>query len=386
MENRLLIAAAVGLFGGFGLSHLHALESRLSELEGGGSPADELDRVRTLLARLELRFGALQEELELRAAEFEDRELELGRWRERYAENLSQRVETRLSEVDRGARERWSSLEAELSAAALLARETEARLSELSPCAPDGATLWKDLMAPTVQLAGEGTVGTGVLLPSEPGEDGAWSTPLLTAWHVVRDILAEDPGGPQVVPVRMYESDGSASDQRARLLRYDPTLDVALLELETTERIDRGARLASRARLASLQTFDPVYAVGCPLGNDPIPTWGSIADAHHEVEGSRYWMVSSPTYIGNSGGGIFDARSHELVGIFSKIYTHGSLRPTVVPHMGLATPLDDVYDWLEAEGIVGLAPSETEGLRAGEAPTVPAASPLGATDAAVGEY
>ena len=36
-----------------------------------------------------------------------------------------------------------------------------------------------------------------------------------------------------------------------------------------------------------------------------------------------------------------------MVGIFSKIYTHGGLRPMVVPHMGLVTPLDGVYDWLD---------------------------------------
>jgi hypothetical protein len=67
-------------------------------------------------------------------------------------------------------------------------------------------------------------------------------------------------------------------------------------------------------------------------------------------------MISAPTYIGNSGGGIFDAQTHELLGIFSKIYTHGNLRPTVVPHMGLVTPLITVYDWLERTGHGDLVP------------------------------
>jgi hypothetical protein len=90
--------------------------------------------------------------------------------------------------------------------------------------------------------------------------------------------------------------------------------------------------------------------VGCPLGNDPIPTFGEIADTHHEVDGNHYWMINAPTYIGNSGGGIFSSSDHELLGIFSKIYTHGNLRPTVIPHMGLVTPLTAVYDWLEEVG------------------------------------
>ena len=65
---------------------------------------------------------------------------------------------------------------------------------------------------------------------------------------------------------------------------------------------------------------------------------------------SAGWMISAPTYIGNSGGGIFRVADHRLVGIFSKIYTHGSARTTIVPHMGLATPLPVIYEWLDRSG------------------------------------
>ena len=69
-------------------------------------------------------------------------------------------------------------------------------------------------------------------------------------------------------------------------------------------------------------------------------------------------MINAPTYIGNSGGGIFDSQTHEMMGIFSKIYTHGSLRPTIVPHMGLVTPMARVYDWLVAIGRGEIVPAE----------------------------
>ena len=69
-------------------------------------------------------------------------------------------------------------------------------------------------------------------------------------------------------------------------------------------------------------------------------------------------MISAPTYIGNSGGGIYDAETHELLGIFSKIYTHGSLRPTVVPHMGLVTSLKTIYDWLDSVGLASMEAKE----------------------------
>jgi len=134
------------------------------------------------------------------------------------------------------------------------------------------------------------------------------------------------------------------------MVAYDVPLDIALLELDTHEPVPCGARLASRERVAAVRIFDAVYAVGCPLGNDPIPTAGEVAATRHEVDGALYWMISAPTYIGNSGGGIFDADSHELVGIFSKIYTHGAMRSTIVPHMGLVTPLSIVYEWLDEVG------------------------------------
>jgi hypothetical protein len=135
---------------------------------------------------------------------------------------------------------------------------------------------------------------------------------------------------------------------------------LALLELDTKEHMPFGAQLATRAQLSAMHTFDGVYAVGCPLGNDPIPTTGELASTHHEVDGSKYWMISAPTYIGNSGGGIYCAKSHALFGIFSKIYTHGSTRSTIVPHMGLATPLATVYDWLESSEYAYLEPQAVQ--------------------------
>ena len=147
----------------------------------------------------------------------------------------------------------------------------------------------------------------------------------------------------------------------AQLMYFDPELDTALLEIRSAEPLENGATLAPRRRLDQVRIFDSVYAVGCPLGNDPIPTHGEIATVDHEVDGEHYWMINAPTYIGNSGGGIFDSDTHELLGIFSKIYTHGTLRPTIVPHMGLVTPMSAIYDWLEQdEGYVLSASREDE--------------------------
>jgi hypothetical protein len=228
--------------------------------------------------------------------------------------------------------------------------------------------MWRELVGPVVQLAGESSVGSGVLLRSEARPEGGYRTPILTAWHVVRDIQGDPPELALPVPVQIYREDGTTRREQAKLLAHDPKLDAALLELVTSDELEFGAQLAPRSRLTQARIFDTVVAVGCPLGNDPIPTRGEIATCNHEVDGEHYWMINAPTYIGNSGGGIFDAESHELLGLFSKIYTHGSLRPTIVPHMGLVTPLDRVYDWLARVGHGDVVPDETraEEARAGK--------------------
>ena len=74
-------------------------------------------------------------------------------------------------------------------------------------------------------------------------------------------------------------------------------------------------------------------------------------------------MISAPTYIGNSGGGIFGADDRCLLGLFSKIYTHGALRPVIVPHMGLVTPLVEVYDWLEERDLATIEELPTGGVQ-----------------------
>jgi S1-C subfamily serine protease len=239
------------------------------------------------------------------------------------------------------------------------ARATQAQLARLEQAIPRETgtdELWNDLLGPTVQVSGEESVGSGVLLRSRANADGSWTTHVLTAWHVIRDLSADPDTGETIVPVTLYARDGSIQPHTARLVKKEADLDVALLALETTTALPHGARLASRETLRHAQVFEPVWAVGCPLGNDPIPTAGTLSDTHHHVDGLRYWMISAPTYIGNSGGGVYNGRTRELVGIFTKIYTHGSVRPTVVPHMGLATPLETVYDWLEHEGIADIEP------------------------------
>ncbi|MFT7677557.1 MAG: hypothetical protein ACI8QC_001535 [Planctomycetota bacterium] len=267
-------------------------------------------------------------------------------------EQSPQTVQQRLSTFEEDLQMRAQATEARLAATQdQFERLTNLVGDEASSADVDVAERWQDIVAPTVQLSGETTVGSGVLLSSRYlGKGAGYETLLVTSWHVVRDILADAGSDEAPVPVAIFDVAGNVRSLTASLLCREVAMDAALLRLNTRKQLDHGATLATRENLDSRRVFHNLYAVGCPLGNDPIPTRGEIADLTHVVDGTSYWMISAPTYIGNSGGGIYDAENGRLMGLFSKIYTHGSVRPTVVPHMGLVTPLGPFYDWLEETG------------------------------------
>jgi S1-C subfamily serine protease len=387
-------AIAVGLFAGVGLvarwntlerrlvdgevarREVSALNASLADLRGeldglqvelaeASSKAETATALRDRLQSAEARMGDIGQTVEAQSQSLTALEKE----RSSFGPEV---LDRQLAAHDQAVQSRVDSFSKLLSEVRSAADQSLQRVDELDRALSsprDLAGMWHSLVGPVVQLSGDTSVGSGVLLraPAAAADDGLYHMPLLTAWHVVRDIQGDLSKTDMPVPTTIYLADGSVRHESAQLLRFDATLDAALLELRTPDRIADGARLASKERLANVRIFDAVYAVGCPLGNDPIPTFGEVATVNHLIDGQPYWMINAPTYIGNSGGGIFDSRSHELLGIFSKIYTHGAVRPTIVPHMGLVTPLGRIYDWLEREGFAALLPDGSKLASKGEA-------------------
>lgn len=388
MSKWLLSISVLTIAGSAGVTFVDRVESRLGRLETTETvPPDSVARLSRQLASLREELSASEAQLagfereraerEALSARIESLQGQLDEARralELQAEEISgvgemQDVLVRetlgesLENMNQDLEQRWQDVSRTLEATVQIAERNRSTfdgllrdLQEKRSGDRDVESLWGDLMGPTVQIADESTVGSGVLLGSEELGNGRYRTHILTAWHVVRDILDDPLDLAQPIPIHVYGTGGKTDQHDATLIGHDARLDIALLELSSATPFEFGASLPSRAHLEECRVFDAIYAVGCPLGNDPIPTRGEIADTRHSVDGESYWMISAPTYIGNSGGGIFDAESHELLGIFSKIYTHGNLRPTVVPHMGLVTPLDTIYDWLEQAGHGELVP------------------------------
>ena len=212
------------------------------------------------------------------------------------------------------------------------------------------------LIHPVIQMRGNGTVGSGVLVYSEPfageGPEAGNCKLALTAFHVVSEILG-DRLDRKIEKVKLFspgfgQSSGALS---ARLVAFDKSKDIALLRLGSARKTRDLARFKTGGSFHRLDIFSPACAVGCSLGNSPIATMGQITAVDKEVEGESFWMINAPTYFGNSGGGVYSVPDCNLIGIFSMIYTYGKAKPIVVPHMGLFLPLDSIADWLGSESL-----------------------------------
>lgn len=215
------------------------------------------------------------------------------------------------------------------------------------PAPLDPAPLQRDILGPSVQVNVKGSVGGGTLLFSR--ETHSY---VITACHVVQKIIpGRDEETREPVEVTMYDERGAAADTvDADLVAWDDRKDLALLRLRAVHEFPNAARLASRETMRGVRVFTPIVAVGCPLGHDPLPTFGEIATLNKEVNGERFWMMNAPTIFGNSGGGVFHRETRELVGVSVMVCTYDGAVSTPVPHLGILVSLEAVYDWLDELG------------------------------------
>ena len=243
--------------------------------------------------------------------------------------------------------------EKENQAQAIYSKTQEDLANLAEQITPDTVEMTRSMLAPTVQLNGVDTMGSGTLVFSGTNpKNGKIESYVLTSYHVVRNILSDLPRSQKKkgIDVTIYLGDKKV-DVKGKMEIYNATIDAALVKLQTDQVFPNVARTLPKPLESEVNLWDPVIAVGCPLGNDPVPTNGSISSLANELSGSNYWMINAPTYFGNSGGGVYLADSHQLIGVFSKIYTHGKGNPVVIPHMGLCTPIGLVHDWLADKGL-----------------------------------
>lgn len=318
-----------------------------------GSKQDLDDLRRTMLGQLEQRLQDLDARLQQAAAgtntanalegELRRARAEVNTLRDQVQSDVRQTkalVDAYIDEVRAKEKNADLKLHATQNAISALAGQMVRRPAELT----------RTMLLPTVQLNGDDTVGSGTLVFSGTNsKTGATESYVLTSHHVVRNILADKPSASQGgFDVTIYLPEGKVQ-VKGSMVASQPRIDAALVKLHTDRRFPHVANVLPRNPLRQIRVWDPVCAVGCPLGNDPVPSHGEVSSLSNDLNGANYWMINAPTYFGNSGGGVYLAGSSQLIGVFSKIYTHGRGNPVVVPHMGLCTPIEAIYEWLAQE-------------------------------------
>jgi S1-C subfamily serine protease len=332
-------------------------------VEAAGDAREVRQMREQFLEHTEARMAALEQQLQTaaagsnRAKVLED---ELARAKQEvqtFRAQMSTDFERTKALVDAYIRE----VRAKEQDAASRLSETRGAIATLaSQIYRDPGELTRTMLSPTVQLNGDDTVGSGTVVFSGLNpKSKAKETYVLTSHHVVRNILADTPrAAHEGFDVTVYLP-GERLTLKGRMVASEPQIDAALVRLMTDRELPFVANVLPRSECEQVKVWDPVCAVGCPLGNDPVPSHGEVSSLHNELNGANYWMINAPTYFGNSGGGIYRADTRQLIGVFSKIYTHGKGTPVVVPHMGLCTPIELIYQWLEKEKLTHLLQSNT---------------------------
>lgn len=329
LSAALLLLGMLGSLGGVVAVVLRELQATRSEMV----------RLRDLAHRQEVELGALEQRLgEVGRAVVDVRSLE-AEARKRLLGEIEARTGSQAEEV----RAQLEDLEGRLSKLREAADE-HARLLAAAHADEDVEVRYRELMSPTVRVNARHEVGSGTILWSRAVGERA-RTFVLTAWHIVSDNAA----GAQETPLEIdfYEAGELLRTELGRIVARDERLDLALVEVKGYHVYERQARILSVEQLAQLPMFSKVYAIGCPLGYSPLPTSGELTSKEKELDGNTYWMINAPTIFGNSGGGIYHADSRAMIGVLSRISAYKNMIDVAVPHMGLVTPMEQVYAWLD---------------------------------------
>ncbi|PYN81143.1 MAG: hypothetical protein DMD96_10950 [Candidatus Rokuibacteriota bacterium] len=223
-----------------------------------------------------------------------------------------------------------------------------------APRVPDRAELIRGVLASTVQLRSERDGGfrraaSGVVVATDPGARRSW---IVTARHFV------EPSHPQRIYVRLP---GSTSVVPASVAFVSPDLDLAIIETEHLNVVP--VRLKTVASLG-----DEILLVAFPWGERFTVVRGvvsQIASSPGElvVTGPARMVDASVSY-GSSGGGVFDTRTGELVGIVESYRTVKVAIPEMkerileMPVAGETTliPALSIFRFLADSGLSGFLP------------------------------
>lgn len=226
------------------------------------------------------------------------------------------------------------------------------------------------LLYPVVRVKTEKVGGSGTVIYSEPdpNNEKVHLTFILTCAHVIEDAITtvkewdsmlkrdiKKEHRKQVgVEIFDYVDDSyvvSSNSHRADIIAYDKLHDIAILKLESPKKVDYVATLIPRDECRKLiKVFQPIYACGCSLLHDPIPSTGEISYVKEMIENRKYVMGTADTIFGNSGGAIYLAENGYQIGITARITgIQIGFGVDIMTFMGFSVSPDRMYEFFDEQ-------------------------------------
>lgn len=219
----------------------------------------------------------------------------------------------------------------------------------------------EELMLPVTRIRTKKALGSGTVIYSKPGKDNDYTTLILTNWHVVENLIEVKEVWSSLLQRNIKKDVRSIADVdffeyrwvsraigqtaiQADIAAYDRDEDLALLKLRSGKPVPAVAKLYPKDKENKLRVTMPVFTVGAGLGESPIITQGMLSQFGIDIDNREFILNSAASIFGNSGGAMFLADTHELLGVPARIaVTWGS----AVTHMSYAIPITRIYAFLE---------------------------------------
>ncbi|MCK5578580.1 MAG: trypsin-like peptidase domain-containing protein [Planctomycetes bacterium] len=258
-----------------------------------------------------------------------------------------------ISETDQDFKEQANKIFNQLNRNYFSALDNRQKLSRLKQkVVPDKDEMLRQIILPSVRIKTPDGVGGGTIIYSQPDKDKQYHTYVMTAYHVIQSLIESEEVEEKRNEVDLKVYPGRTTEMvsyQADIISYNKDKDLALLKVKSDEKFEHQARFIDREEVKSIDIFAPVYALGCPLGYEPIPSFGQITNLRRELNGEKFWMMSAPTIFGNSGGGVFLAETGEYIGVSSMISVYVNFVSIPVTHLGLMVTPESIFDWLDEQ-------------------------------------
>lgn len=132
-------------------------------------------------------------------------------------------------------------------------------------------------------------------------------TTLVTNFHVIENAYS----------AFAYSADGKMKTELGKVLAYNQTYDIAILECDN----DFGV-LPLQLEESQPKQGDSIYAIGYPLGLANTVSDGIVSSVYTDSYGTDIIQITAPISHGSSGGALIN-QAGKVVGITSASYTSG---------------------------------------------------------------